>query len=114
MATNSWNVPIVKLNEKELVVDLGGRGEHLVNLVDLLNNIKIKKTSDSSFDKSVIETLSKMDEHDVFVNNVNDAIKKKELVCSIPFMINNPSKGGRHTKVRRPRRHRVTHRVIYR
>lgn len=55
-----------------------------------------------------------MDEHDIFLNYVNDAIKKKKLVCSIPFMINNPSKGGRHTKVRRPRRHRVTHRVIYR
>ena len=112
MATTSWNVPIVKLNKKEVVVDLGGG--HFVNLVDLVNQIKIKNTSDSRFDKGVIETLSWMDQHDMAKNNVDDAIKNNQLECSIPFMTNNPSKGGRHTKVRRPRRHRVTRRVTYR
>ena len=112
MTTKSWNVPIVKLNKKEVVVDLGGG--HLVNLVDLVNEIKIKKKSDIRFNKSVIETLSWMDEHEMATNIVVVAIKNNVLECSIPFMTNNPSKGGRHTKVRRPRRHRVTRRVTYR
>lgn len=112
MATKLWNVPIVKLNEKEVVVDL--EGGHLVNLVDLVKQIKIKNTSDSKFDKGFIETLSWMEQHDMAKDIVDVAIKNKHLECSIPFMTNNPSKGGRHTKVRRPRRHRVTRRVTYR
>jgi hypothetical protein len=97
MATKSWNVPIVKLNDKEVVVDLGDG--HLVNLVDLVNQIKIKNTSYTTFDKGFNDTLVWMNKHDEGPSSVNDAIDMKELVCSIPFTTNY-SKGGRHTKVR--------------
>ena len=100
MATLSWEVPIVKLNKDELVVDLGER--HFVNLVDLQKNIRIQRSTgiESTFDN----TLKFMDDHDIGSSIISRLIEDNKLICKIPYT--SITRGGRHTKEHRPRRSR--------
>lgn len=93
MATLSWEVPIVKLNKDELVVDLGGG--HLVNLVGLIDKIKIRNIVSSS-EQTFNETKK--------LNIIHSKFEENTLKCKIPYT--STILGGRHTKEHRPRRSR--------
>ncbi len=108
MSQPTWNVPIVKLNDTELVVDLGGG--RFVNLVGLLANISIIKNNEPPI--SFETCTQRLKAHDMVVSIYKDAIREKQLFCKIPFT-STVSGGGRQSKVHRSRRlhRRVTRRT---
>jgi hypothetical protein len=102
MSQPTWIVPIVKLNDTELVVDLGNG--HFVDLVGLENKIRIQKPSDVLYgDKSIVEHRK--------WSGFSQSIEGLE--CAIPYTSSSNSRGGRQSKVRRSRRlhRRVTRRT---
>jgi hypothetical protein len=109
-ARESWDVPIVKLNKDELVVDLGGG--HLVNLVGLIDKIKIRNIISSS-QQTFNEMKVLIDQTGEQANGfIRDTITEKSLKCKIPFT--STILGGRHTKEHRPRRSRRATRLTRR
>ena len=109
MASNEHElrVPVVILNKKNVVVDLGG--EHLVDLVDLQKNIKIETDVDTFYFNEIFG--EGFDEAQFYSNGpIGKKVQRREVNCVIP-LISSRSIGGRHTKVRRPRRVRATRRT---
>lgn len=113
MTEQSWNVPVVELEENKLVVDLGGG--HLVDLVDLINKIKLHRIEDYG-GKTVIsfqDTVKLMRDHDLVRPNMVQAVKDRRITCNLP--LTQVRRGGRPIKSRRPpRRRRATRRTTRR
>jgi hypothetical protein len=102
MATKSWNVPIVKLNKKEVVVDLGGG--HLVNLVGLIDKIQINNDTEITNFKTIQSTS--YDEKQFSRNGpIYNKVYENKVTCDIPVV--SISSGGSQS-YRRTRR--ATHR----
>ncbi len=101
---NTFNVPVVELTKNKVVVNLNG---HLVNLVGLIDNIKIKTPGDPNVSYNDLRHY-----HDNQLKGPYGEVYKmvydENVTCDIPYEIK-VNGGGHHTKSHRPRpRHRRT------
>lgn len=111
MAEKSWKVPVVELNKRKIVVDLGGG--HLVDLVKFQKEINMNINGEQ-----VTYSGIKKYYDDMQFDNPRDAVGKLvvegKVFCNIPYT-EPSSSGGRPTKSRRPpHRRRATRRTTRR
>lgn len=110
MSQPTWNVPIVKLNKQQLVVDLGG---HFVDLADLENRIRID--AGGMVTNYSYEHVCKDFNNEQFDSpkyGLGKIVSDRQAICRIPFETGY-NHGGRQSKLRRSRRlhRRVTRRT---
>jgi hypothetical protein len=110
MSQPTWKVPIVKLNKKQLVVDLGGR---FVDLIGLENRLRIDvggMVTNYSYEN--VRTDFDDQQFDSPKYGLGKIVSDREAICHIPFETGY-NHGGRQSKVRRSRRlhRRVTRRT---